>query len=472
MTTTPPASSRPSDTQRVLADLEASIDRLGLRRTDETWVAGVCDGVAVRLGIDPVVVRVGFIVLTLFGGLGVAAYAVLWLTLPAPDGVSILRRMSEGPGPIVALAALAGTALGALILTGVYFGSSSWGFGQLVLVLGAGVVAYALMRRGHSSSGPAPVGQPPTTAQEVAPEPLLAPPPATPMLAPDLQHAAAFDDVWPSAAGPTATAIPLASTAIAPSSWAAPAPTAARSGPPVSEAGAFPETGHPSYTEQATIPRPTTPRRPTRLRRRRLSPYVALSLTGLALAIITTGALLTDAEGWAGHGVTIGFAAALGVVALILVVAGATGRRGGLSTLLALLLALGTGASAVAADPMWSGGVGDRYWSLAAPQPSDGFRLGVGGATLDLGDLARTSTDKAPLHVPVRIGVGEVRILLPADATVRVIANISAGNVYRADSVDQATPLHYDQTFGSGTPDVTVDIRMHVGDVRIEGGAS
>ena len=40
------------------------------RRPDDRWVTGVCSGVAARLGIDPVIVRVGMIVLTMLSGAG------------------------------------------------------------------------------------------------------------------------------------------------------------------------------------------------------------------------------------------------------------------------------------------------------------------------------------------------------------------------------------------------------------------
>jgi len=51
-------------------------------------LAGVAADVARRLGLDPVVVRMALLVLTLAGGAGVLLYAVLWLRLarPGPSG--------------------------------------------------------------------------------------------------------------------------------------------------------------------------------------------------------------------------------------------------------------------------------------------------------------------------------------------------------------------------------------------------
>jgi phage shock protein C len=47
-------------------------------------VAGVCGGIAEWLGWDPSVVRVLYILVTVFTGfvLGLAAYAILWFFLP------------------------------------------------------------------------------------------------------------------------------------------------------------------------------------------------------------------------------------------------------------------------------------------------------------------------------------------------------------------------------------------------------
>ena len=46
------------------------------------WIAGVCAGIANRLGIDPAIVRVAVIVTGLFlSKLVVAAYLVAWLVL-------------------------------------------------------------------------------------------------------------------------------------------------------------------------------------------------------------------------------------------------------------------------------------------------------------------------------------------------------------------------------------------------------
>ena len=53
------------------------------RRTRGRVLGGVASGIAAHLNVDPNLVRVGFVLLTLAGGAGAVAYAVLWLLLPA-----------------------------------------------------------------------------------------------------------------------------------------------------------------------------------------------------------------------------------------------------------------------------------------------------------------------------------------------------------------------------------------------------
>lgn len=45
-------------------------------------IAGVCHGLAEHFNIDPVLVRLIFVLLSLVDGLGIIVYAVLWLILP------------------------------------------------------------------------------------------------------------------------------------------------------------------------------------------------------------------------------------------------------------------------------------------------------------------------------------------------------------------------------------------------------
>jgi signal transduction histidine kinase len=66
------------------APASPSAPRRTLRRDPANgYVAGVCAGLAREIGIDPLVVRVGFIAGALAGGFGFAIYALAWVLLPA-----------------------------------------------------------------------------------------------------------------------------------------------------------------------------------------------------------------------------------------------------------------------------------------------------------------------------------------------------------------------------------------------------
>lgn len=85
-----------------------------VRRADGKLVAGVAAGVADHLALNVLAVRVGFIVLSFLGGLGVVLYAACWAILPqqpaeaaAPRAAPAGRRRGEFAGQLVAFTALA-----------------------------------------------------------------------------------------------------------------------------------------------------------------------------------------------------------------------------------------------------------------------------------------------------------------------------------------------------------------------------
>jgi signal transduction histidine kinase len=57
-----------------------------MQRGSDRVIAGVCSGVAEALRVDPLIVRVGFVVLAFAGGAGVPLYFVLWWLMPGADG--------------------------------------------------------------------------------------------------------------------------------------------------------------------------------------------------------------------------------------------------------------------------------------------------------------------------------------------------------------------------------------------------
>ena len=77
-------------------------------------IAGVAAGVGHTLGVDPVVIRLLFVVFTLAGGSGILVYLLGWILIPEADGRGGTGGSSSGQAG-TATAALFG---GVLVLAG------------------------------------------------------------------------------------------------------------------------------------------------------------------------------------------------------------------------------------------------------------------------------------------------------------------------------------------------------------------
>ena len=100
------------------------------RETRGRWIGGVAAGLAEHLGWPVAAVRILFVVLALFGGLGVVAYAAFWAVLPQRDA---------DESDTIRLLAFAAFVVGGFLL----FPSSPWmqiGLPLAVVALGATVV--------------------------------------------------------------------------------------------------------------------------------------------------------------------------------------------------------------------------------------------------------------------------------------------------------------------------------------------
>lgn len=75
----------------VISDSETNSSRRGsktgsyrrmYRNPDQRIIGGVCSGLAAYFALDPVIMRIIFIILAFFGGLGVLIYVILYIVLP------------------------------------------------------------------------------------------------------------------------------------------------------------------------------------------------------------------------------------------------------------------------------------------------------------------------------------------------------------------------------------------------------
>ena len=93
------------------------MNRLYRSRSDAV-IAGVCGGLGHYFNIDPVVVRLGWVLFTLFGGAGVLGYLLAWVIVPDEYG----RRASLPVILLVALFVVPFTCLWCALLPRILFG--------------------------------------------------------------------------------------------------------------------------------------------------------------------------------------------------------------------------------------------------------------------------------------------------------------------------------------------------------------
>ncbi len=91
------------------------------RNENDKIIGGVCGGLANYFNIDPILVRIIFIVLLVAGGAGLLAYLILWIALPSSASTEIgstRKKLFRDPDEKI----IAGVCSG----IGNYFGMSAW----------------------------------------------------------------------------------------------------------------------------------------------------------------------------------------------------------------------------------------------------------------------------------------------------------------------------------------------------------
>ena len=68
-----------------------------LRRSRSGAVlGGVCAGLGPRMGVDPLVLRVGFLIASVAGGIGIGLYLICWVLIPGGGEVAAGERRLSG----------------------------------------------------------------------------------------------------------------------------------------------------------------------------------------------------------------------------------------------------------------------------------------------------------------------------------------------------------------------------------------
>lgn len=92
-------------------------ERLLRRSTTDKVIGGVAGGLGRYLGLDPVLLRIAFVLLAVFGGSGVLLYTIGWIAIPEEkptDSVGGPPATSQGNAAVVFGIVL--VALGAFLL--------------------------------------------------------------------------------------------------------------------------------------------------------------------------------------------------------------------------------------------------------------------------------------------------------------------------------------------------------------------
>lgn len=132
------------------------------RSTTDRKVAGVAGGLGRHLDVDPLLLRVAFVVLTFFGGAGLIVYAAGWLLVPQDDGTEAAVRLEDRTRSVVL--AVVGVIAGVSVVA--ELAGNAWGPWfpwQLVVVAVVAAVLLSRRDRGYPApTGPAagPVGGP------------------------------------------------------------------------------------------------------------------------------------------------------------------------------------------------------------------------------------------------------------------------------------------------------------------------
>ncbi|MDO5533180.1 MAG: PspC domain-containing protein [Propionibacteriaceae bacterium] len=133
---------------------------LPVRDRADAKIAGVSAALARAWSIDPVIVRVGFVVVALMtGGFVIAAYAVLWVVLPTRSGPAPLHRAFPSTRAW-STSTLAVAVLAASVVLGT-LASSSGPSAFLILALTWVILRFGFAGRRPGQDAPAPAPLPP-----------------------------------------------------------------------------------------------------------------------------------------------------------------------------------------------------------------------------------------------------------------------------------------------------------------------
>lgn len=454
-----------------------------VREPDDSRLAGVCAGLADHLGVDVTVLRVSAVVLALITPLALVAYLVASIALPErrPDEPRVRAarvHLDRVPHPLIAVGAV--VAVVALV-------DDAWWlqpFPAAMALIGLGVWL-VLRARGEGSGdaaqfapspsttapGAGPPPGPPSDALSGAETPSDAAPPfeattdasdRSPIDRP-LRHPMA-DSPWLVSVSQHSSTEGDSSTTLAD----VPPPVDRTDAPPgrddAGSSGEFPPPNSPWWSGAEDDPAETS------------TPPERTSHVGsivLALLMLAAGALwLLDALDAVDVSLTDALAGGLVLTGIGLLVGSWTGRTAVLvpvALVLAGLLAVDDGLPV----PL-DAGIGDRTTTVGTTRGlQHEHQMLIGELDVDLTDAPLPT--RRPARVEAAVGMGELRVIVPRDATVVVDAEVTVGEVRTPGSehVDlSGVGLDEDFTLPGGPdgPWLELDLSVGFGSVEVARG--
>ncbi|RFU23432.1 PspC domain-containing protein [Geodermatophilus marinus] len=201
------------------------------------------------------------------------------------------------------------------------------------------------------------------------------------------------------------------------------------------------------------------------------SPVPRITVAGL-LIVVGVLVLLSRLGDW-DPGPRGFLGTALLVVGLGLVALSVTGVRRGRGGLIGLGVLLSFALAAASAEP-WEdvdGGIGDRsYRPATAESVRPVYHLGVGDTLLDLSRVDVSDLDE-PIETRVDAGIGNVEVLVPDSADVRVEVESGIGDVDVLDLDDSGGFSAGEGSAswtGDGDPEIVLTIHAGLGDVEVD----
>lgn len=395
-----------------------------LQRTHEDRIlAGVSTGLGDYLEINSWWIRLAFIILTVFGGAGVLVYVAAWLVIPdeREDEAIItgwMKRLDTSDGGMIFGFVLIGAA--ALIV-----------LSQIADVSGAIVVAVVLFVAGILLY----------RGDVLLPKP-TDPPPAAPS---DEDQEAGMEDT------------PTDDTPIEPEGEDALIASSSTSAALV-DTGPVSPPPPPPKSAPLKPTKPKTPREHSMLGRITLAVGLIV-LAGIALADQAFSSIDAEPVHY--------FGAALGIVGLGLLVGSLIGRARWLIFVGFLLLPALWFTSFWPANFEWSAGE-RRHEPISVDEVQDEYALGMGSMRVDLTGLSPAELGEVG-KISASVGMGELIVYLPEDVTVRMAAEVAAGEIKGPFETTNGMGLERIAEFGSGTDTLVLDLEVGFGVINIRG---